>query len=76
MAYEKRIGNVAEHNYKFQKHCILDEIKELANLHASNMPVTHRDGTTSTIKMISLAKLDKILHEVIAPENLSVDEKK
>ena len=76
MDYAKKIENVAEHNYKFQKHCILDEIKELANLHASNMPVTHRDGTTSTIKMISLAKLDKILHEVIAPENLSVDEKK
>lgn len=72
----RKLGDIAEHNYKFLKEGMIDEIEELARFHAADVPVVHGDGTKSTDKMISMEELGKILCMVLKPENLEISEKR
>ena len=76
LAQAKRLGDIAEHNYKLFKEGIIDEIQELARFHAISVPAAYVDNTESTDKMISIAELDAILYMVLNPENLEISERR
>lgn len=75
MVQARKLGDIAEHNYKFLKEGIIDEIEELAEFHAVTIPVVYEDGTEATDKMISIEELGKILYMVLKPESFEISEK-
>ena len=63
----KRIADIAVHNTKYRKEWfeeVMCEIKELAKLHSTDVPMVYGDGTETTDKMVSLEELGRILAEI------------
>lgn len=70
----KRLANIAAHNTEYRKEWfveVMDEIKELARLHSTDVPMVYGDGEETVDKMVSLEELGRILAEI----EISIGEK-
>lgn len=70
----ERLADIAQHNYKFHKNNLMEEIMELAEFHSVDVLIDNYVDK-GTDKMIPLEELGIILQKVLEPESTQVYEK-